>query len=391
MAPPSRRTVRAAVAAVVVAALAAATPPAGAARAWTIVPSPNPGAFHSISGLIAFSRSEIWAIGTTSDPAYAGCKGRTLTARFNGTAFQEVPGGGAPICASVNGVAGISTHNIWAVGSTNEGRDTHIRHWNGTDWRTVPGATIPVPSSGARRHGTTSLNAVAAVDRADIWAVGRTEFEDFSRGALVEHWDGSRWTLVPVAAGPAAELNGVAAVGAADVWAVGRVPTSAGGQTLVEHWDGAGWSRVPSPNADVHNVLRGVDAVSATDVWAVGESVDSFAAGVPPTRALVEHWDGTAWSIVPSPNVGAEANALVAVAARGAADVWAVGRSVETIDGIPTYRTLTMHWDGVAWTIVPSPSPGAGDAALSAVAVSGAAAAWTSGFSSAGTLVERFG
>ena len=39
----------------------------------------------------------------------------------------------------------------------------------------------------------------------------------------------------------------------------------------------------------------------------------------------VEHWNGTSWAIVPSPNMGTGNNHLNGVAAVSASDVWAVG------------------------------------------------------------------
>ena len=60
----------------------------------------------------------------------------------------------------------------------------------------------------------------------------------------------------------------------------------------MEHWNGTAWSVVPSPNVGpVLTLSHGVAAVSANDVWAVG-SYDVT------DKALVEHWDGTAWSVV---------------------------------------------------------------------------------------------
>src|SRR3954467_15475363 len=120
---------------------------AAAASTWTAVPTPNPGTSNTIDGLVAFSPTEIWAIGSASSPSYSGCHGRTLTARWNGSAFVEVATAVTPICAAINGVGGSSTSDIWAVGSTNSARDTHIRHWNGSTWSVVTPATIPLPPS----------------------------------------------------------------------------------------------------------------------------------------------------------------------------------------------------------------------------------------------------
>ena len=110
-------------------------------------------------------------------------------------------------------------------------------------------------------------------------------------------------------------------------------------------------------------------ALAANDVWAVGYVTLS---GVSAT--LTEHWDGSAWTIVPSPNVAGESNFLNAVAATGAGDVWAVGYHQP---GSQT-RTLIQHWDGGVWTIVASPSPSTSDRLFSVAAIS-PAEAWASG------------
>src|SRR5438105_15851468 len=61
------------------------------------------------------------------------------------------------------------------------------------------------------------------------------------------------WAAVPPPGGvtPNNELTGVAAVTSRDVWAVGYYRTSGyqpHGQTVIEHWDGSQWNRVPSPD-----------------------------------------------------------------------------------------------------------------------------------------------
>src|SRR5690242_16534021 len=71
------------------------------------------------------------------------------------------------------------------------------------------------------------------------------------------------------------------------------------------------WSTISSPNPGVGNEsLYGIAAVSANDVWAVGNTQNN---GVGNPQTLIEHWDGTSWSVVPSPNPGSN-NILYAVA-----------------------------------------------------------------------------
>ena len=59
-----------------------------------------------------------------------------------------------------------------------------------------------------------------------------------------------------------------------------------------------GWVIVPSPSIGTGDTLSGVAAIASADVWAVGSYLPDRGG----SQALVEHWNGSAWSIVPSPN-----------------------------------------------------------------------------------------
>jgi hypothetical protein len=61
----------------------------------------------------------------------------------------------------------------------------------------------------------------------------------------------------------------------------------------------ATWSIVPSQAVGTRSALVGVVALSTTDGWAVGTS----------GNGLVERWNGTGWSIVPSPDIVDHSNA----------------------------------------------------------------------------------
>jgi len=155
-------------------------------------------------------------------------------------------------------------------------------------------------------------------------------------------------------------LEGVTAIRPDDVWAVGyrRLPgTPEGAQgegTLIAHWDGQSWRIVPSPNPG--KIVSRLDAVAGTgpqDVWAVG----SFAGGTPAvgdSGTLILHWDGQAWTQVPSPNRATWANALFSVSASAPDTAWAVGRSDNGEHSDP----LALRWDGTQWRIVPTPPSG---------------------------------
>src|SRR6266542_2226661 len=130
------------------------------------------------------------------------------------------------------------------------------------------------------------------------------------------------------------QANSLASVAAAtdnDLWAVGWAFNQSlfAYRTLTEHWNGTRWSLVRSPNAtNGYNLLNGVAVVAANDVWAVGQAANGSI-----YSTLVEHWNGVAWSIVSSPRVNDDI--LFGVEAIASNDVWAVGRSQQEA------RTLT--------------------------------------------------
>ncbi|HET7244403.1 MAG TPA: hypothetical protein VFJ07_06155 [Streptosporangiaceae bacterium] len=177
-------------------------------------------------------------------------------------------------------------------------------------------------------------------------------------------------------------LEGVAVLTPCDAWAVGSDTGSSGlSQTLTEHWDGSAWTVVPSPDvAGLNNQLDGVRAVSAADVWAVGVS---FVDGGE-ERTLILHWDGHTWQQVISPSPGTAAW-LNAVGAVSATDAWAVGFLNNGAAGQP----LILHWNGQKWAQVTSPHPGTGGT-LSGVAATSASNAWAVGVYFNGTADQGF-
>lgn len=152
---------------------------------------------------------------------------------------------------------------------------------------------------GVRGPGIGEFDAVAAVSANDVWAVGD------GLGTLIAHWNGSQWSLVKSPSPGTAfnNLYGVAAASASDVWAVrsySNDPQNQDVQTLIEHWNGSSWSIVPGLNPGAQgNAFNAVTAVSASNVWAVGFSYNSTFV----QQTLIEHWNGSAWSVVTSPNV----------------------------------------------------------------------------------------
>jgi hypothetical protein len=191
-----------------------------------------------------------------------------------------------------------------------------------------------------------SLLGVAAISRSDAWAVGHQLDGTLGGfGTLTEHWDGTSWSVVPSpnASSFTQGLSDVSAVSSADVWAVGWFYDEFGAErALIEHWDGSTWSIVPSPDPTLEREdlvrLLGIDAISGTDAWAVG--MFEVAGSYTHPRTLIGHWDGSRWTVVPSKNPSRIDDELLGVSAASATDIWAVGEVGSDAS------TLIEHWDG---------------------------------------------
>jgi hypothetical protein len=154
-------------------------------------------------------------------------------------------------------------------------------------------------------------------------------------------------------------LNGIAAIAPNDVWAVGAFLTgSSVFQTLAEHWDGSAWSVVSTPNVLAgNNILTAVTAIGTGDVWAVGYSRSGNSQT--PAQPLTEHWNGNGWTVVPTPGGPNQSTGLYAVGADAANDIWAVGISLVSPPGLSGQRASAwvLHWNGSSWssgTVVPN-------------------------------------
>jgi hypothetical protein len=198
------------------------------------------------------------------------------------------------------------------------------------------------------------LAGVSAASTTDAWAVGA--FIPSSTGVLAtlaHHFDGTSWTAFPLPNVGVQQnvLQAVSMPGPGKAWAVGYfVNGKFQQQTLIEHFDSTVWSVVPSPSPGaLQNILYGVAAVTDTDVWAVG--ADQDANGL--WHTLAEHWDGSAWSVVKTVDAGANGNQFYAVKALASNSVYAVGQQAGA--GFPN-QALVEHWDGKTWSVVAAPA-----------------------------------
>ena len=353
-------------------------------KGWTSIPGPNPSQYDSgLSSVTASTANDVWAVGGYQDDQSGA--GETLTAQWNGTSWNVVPSQNPGI--EYNGLLGVSRvpqshlHQAWAVGyysMTPIGPPrldlTLIEQWNGTTWKVVPSPNV---DPGVEQN---DLYGVAAISAKDVWAVGTHSANGQNYyETLIEHWDGTQWSIIPSPNAGSRKnfLYSVAAISSNNVWAAGYYFPDFGStyQTLVEHWDGTTWSVIPSPSpGSSDNRLASITSIQGSnELWAVGYYTDMYT----PDQTLIEQWNGSAWSVVSSPNLGSGTNALTGVASISKSDAWAVG--YDSVNNSP-FQTLILHWNGTKWQVVPSPNPGPQHNVLFAVThVPGTTQAWTVG------------
>ena len=211
---------------------------------------------------------------------------------------------------------------------------------------------VPSPNFGTDAN---FLIGAAALSAGDAWAVGHYRAGS-TQLPLSIHWDGVATELLPMPtppssiSGPNVMLYDVHAFASDDVWAVGSNPPASTGsaatETLVYHWNGSAWSIVPSAIGccgSFGSQFYSIDGVSGDDFWAVGYKANEVAA-----NPFAAHWNGSEWEEYNLPPSTGTRNALKDLHVIASDDIWAL----EGVgNGPPVAPRRIFHWDGSSWDI----------------------------------------
>jgi hypothetical protein len=353
---------------------------ASASTGWSVVTAPQTGNNTILTGASARTSTDAWAVGEQFGAA-GQAPPPPVSYHWNGTAWSLVATPTLGVSSSLLSVSASTATDAWAVGMSVLGRHddgTLMEHWNGTAWS--------VNSSLVVTGYTAELTGVVDLSPTNAWAVGA------ANGSLLEHWNGSTWSEVTI---PDPDFtpgtdDSISASSAGDIWVVGSTLNTATDQFVPEalHFNGTAWSVVPMPQAGTNtSTIGAVTDISPTDAWAVGEDIGATSAVGGST--LIEHWNGSSWSIVPSPTPGADPG-LTGIAARGPSDVYAVGSNLPSING-GTVQGMILRWNGTTWSVDTDPTAGSYSPLLAAAAVPGAANEWAVGTLSNSALILSHG
>jgi hypothetical protein len=147
---------------------------------------------------------------------------------------------------TLDSVSAASATDAWAVGfcfaAKPNGQESITLHWDGKTWRLVRSINPP------ERANLVDLDAVSTVGPKDAWAVG-VHADHNVVSPFAERWNGRHWTnheAPPFRSGAYVEALGVSALTAEDVWVVGEKDAVHGfsERALIEHWNGDRWTRL---------------------------------------------------------------------------------------------------------------------------------------------------
>jgi hypothetical protein len=170
------------------------------------------------------------------------------------------------------------------------------------------------------------------------------------------------WTIQPspnVTGATASSLAAVSCRASGSCMAVGSYDEGPNNDqyVLVERRHGTTWSIVPTPAiADVdYSMLSDVSCVSHASCTAVGYTASSHSNTI--VRALVEQWDGSVWTIQPTPlPVRATWEVLAAVSCPDLHDCIAVGGYIKN-QVTSEEQPLAERWNGSSWSVLAAPNP----------------------------------
>lgn len=324
-------------------------------KVWSVQSAPNPAtnptetplsySSVSLSGVSCTSPSACTAVG--SYPTTSGYAPQvTLAERWNGSAWalQTTVNGTGTAGGALKAISCASAHTCIAVGSYPDvAHYTTLplaRNWDGSSWTVI-------------RTGL-NLSDVSCTSPTHCLALGGT-----SSGPLVEQWDGLSWSVqTPLPTSGVSSMSCTSATFCIAVGATSGPVTIINGvpqvpiMSLAEMWDGSTWSvqTAPNPPGVSDSRLTSVSCTSPTSCIAVGGSGDHKA-------TLAEMWDGQSWTIQNTAfPTGATLAWLNSVSCSAPTACTAVGWSSHRFsdEGL---ATLAERWDGTRWTLQPTPNP----------------------------------
>jgi hypothetical protein len=210
---------------------------------------------------------------------------------------------------SLNAVAAAPhSSDVWVIGEV-EGLGTN--HFSVARRRHGHWQRMTTPNLGGEFG---ELDAVAAASATSVWISGGKAVAHTQERPVIFRWNGKRFVAakLPKLAHGEFSAESISASSASNAWAVGGFELAANHASVALHWDGKKWSAVPLPAA-ADDGLRVVSTSGPKNAWGLGSD-----------GALV-HWDGKVWAADGTAPFGVQ---LDSIATSGPSLAYAVGQDV---------------------------------------------------------------
>jgi hypothetical protein len=153
------------------------------------------------------------------------------------------------------------------------------------------GSVTPATVEAAAEQETRTLSSVSCPMATSCVAVGAVNGKP-----LIQHWNGSTWTVVFNPAG--AKAGSLADVSCAAVNRCVAVGSSSDQTLLIEHWDGRKWTIKAAPGARHKTAVGAVSCATPSSCVVVGERSITGTSGLFALR-----WTGTRWASMDKPSM----------------------------------------------------------------------------------------
>jgi hypothetical protein len=340
---------------------------AGCDPSWHLVAAPPaPGPINNIlTNADVVSSKDAWFTGASYSYAERTAfedQNEVMMFHWNGQTLSSVPSPAADFAPDLATSVGLdltldSPTDGWLGAGSTTGGSPALRLHDGR-WTAVPTGV----DAAAAGNSNPILSDAVSISAGNAWAVGGYGASRLGQGvsetALIEHWDGTQWTVAatPSPPDPDSQLLALTAVSASDIWAIGWQGSNSYTDTipLVEHFDGTAWHLVTAPAPGGSGTSAYPEAISGTgpdDIWMAGAVSPNGEGGIGTgSTPFLEHWNGTAWSLA---TTGLPAGAIGrnSLYAASPTDVWAAQTTGQGIG------TSFVHFDGHSWTTVSFPGP----------------------------------
>jgi hypothetical protein len=190
----------------------------------TVGSDPNP---VTLTGVACATATTCFAVGFDAD--------HPVLDWWNGATLSTLTVANAPVAGAFSGIACPAADNCFAVGDRlDAGDESLVARWSGSSWSVMPSPNPAGP-------GAHQLLSVSCGSIFDCFAVGGAN-DDAASLPLAEHWDGTQWSIMSLAARPpgsTAVLSGVSCITGPWCMAVGTLYTGLGHGTLAERYASA--------------------------------------------------------------------------------------------------------------------------------------------------------